>query len=119
MEEVDIGTRKYTAIHTLDGPGPGGAYHEYCIGPAGGAGSFDQFAVIHFQKGPIKEAGVNGCHQEDLIAICIHRLESFQKGVFACAENHTAITKLREALHWLNQRTEDRVKRGVEGTDTI
>jgi hypothetical protein len=36
-------------------------------------------------------------------------------GKFPCRENSIAITKLEEALMWLNKRTADRVKRGVEG----
>jgi len=119
MKEVDIGTRKYTIVHVADEPAPDGANHEYYISRAGEdndgiAGEF--FGHICFQKGPIKEAGVNGCHHEDLIAICIHRLQSYQSGKFNCDENAIAITKLQEALHWLNYRTDDRSQRGVEGT---
>lgn len=33
---------------------------------------------IHFQEGPIKENGVNGVNNEDLIAMVICRLEHFQ-----------------------------------------
>ncbi|MCK5607171.1 hypothetical protein KAR91_35130 [Candidatus Pacearchaeota archaeon] len=64
----------------------------------------------------MKEHGVNGCHHEDLIAIVIDRLKSFQQGVFICRENALAITKLEEAVHWLRHRTNDRINRGVEGT---
>jgi hypothetical protein len=34
---------------------------------------------------------------------------------FPCRENALAITKLDEALLWLEKRTRDRVARGVEG----
>lgn len=34
---------------------------------------------------------------------------------FSCRENAIVITKLEEALMWLNKRTEDRKQRGVEG----
>jgi hypothetical protein len=47
--------------------------------------------------------------------ICIDRLRSFQSGDFKCRENALALTKLEEALHWLNHRTRDRQSRGVEG----
>jgi len=73
---------------------------------------------IHFQEGPIKEHGVNGVNNEDLIAMVICRLEHFQKSEFACRENALAITKLEEALLWLRKRTMGREKRGVEGTHT-
>lgn len=71
---------------------------------------------IHFQEGPIKECGVNGVCNEDLIAMVICRLEHFQKTDFNCRENALAITKLEEALLWLRKRTMARENRGVEGT---
>jgi hypothetical protein len=67
----------------------------------------------------VKEFGVNGCHQEDLLAIVIDRLRSFQAGPFACRENALALTKIEEAMHWLNHRTSERKNRGVEGTNAI
>ena len=74
---------------------------------------------VHFQEGPIKEVGINGVNNEDLIAMVIARLESFQNSKFACRENAMAITKLQEAQLWLRARTMGREKRGVEGTSTI
>ena len=71
---------------------------------------------IKFQEGPIKEQGVNGIHNEDLIAIVICRLEHFQRSEFSCRENAIAITKLEEALLWLRKRTMGRERRHVEGT---
>jgi hypothetical protein len=72
---------------------------------------------VHFQEGPIKEDGVNGVNNEDLIAMVICRLEHFQKSEFSCRENALAITKLEEALLWLRKRTMGREQRGVEGTN--
>lgn len=72
--------------------------------------------TIHFQEGPIKENGVNGVCNEDLIAMVICRLEHFQKSEYACCDNAVAITKLEEALLWLRKRTIGREQRGVEGT---
>ncbi len=74
---------------------------------------------VDFQKGPIKENGVNGIHNEDLIAMVLCRLEGFQQSPYACRENSLAITKLEEALLWLRARTMKREKRGVEGTSTV
>jgi hypothetical protein len=71
---------------------------------------------IRFQDGPIKENGVNGARIEDFIGIMIDRLNQFQNSEFRCRENACAITKLEEALMWLNKRTQDRKLRGVEGT---
>lgn len=73
-------------------------------------------AQIHFQEGPIKECGVNGVCNEDLIAMVITRLEHFQKSEYACRDNAIAITKLEEAMLWLRKRAMAREKRGVEGT---
>jgi hypothetical protein len=74
---------------------------------------------IHFQEGPIKECGVNGVCNEDLIAMVICRLEHFQKSEFACRDNAVAITKLEEALLWLRKRTMGRENRGIEGTHKV
>lgn len=79
----------------------------------------DRLAEIHFQEGPIKECGVNGCCDEDLIVMCIRRLEGFQSSEFKCRENAMAITKLEEALLWLRKRTMGRENRGVEGTHEV
>src|SRR5690554_1247603 len=74
---------------------------------------------VHFQEGPIKENGVNGVNNEDLIAMVICRLEHFNQSEFRCRENSMAITKLEEALLWLRKRTMGREKRNVEGTHTV
>lgn len=79
----------------------------------------EPLAEIHFQEGPIKECGVNGANNEDLIAMVICRLEHFQNSEFACRENALAITKLEEALLWLRKRTMGREKRNVEGTHEV
>jgi len=71
---------------------------------------------ILFQNGTILENGVNGVTQEVLLAVIIDRLRSFQNGEFACRENEKALTHLEEAMHWLQQRTINRLRRGVEGT---
>jgi hypothetical protein len=118
MRELDIGTKKHTVVHAQDLPGPGGACHVYHISPADNSKEImaGKFGGVFFQCGPIKENGVNGCHNEDLIAIVIDRLQHFQAGPYKCRENALALTKLEEALHWLNHRTQARVDRGVEGT---
>lgn len=77
------------------------------------------YAEVLFQKGPIKENGVNGCHNEDLLVIVLDRLDSFQRTEFKCRENALAITKIEEALLWLKARTENRIAREVEGTSKI
>lgn len=117
------GLNDHLDILCMDEKGPGGANHEYQIhlmadpapeSPKITADSWQQ--NISFQKGPIKEAGVNGISGEALVAIVIDRLESFQAGPFPCEENAEALRCMQEGLMWLQKRTKDRLARGVEGT---
>lgn len=82
-------------------------------------GHDDLLAEVHFQEGAIKEFGVNGAMNEDLISMVICRLEHFQSSDFKCRENAVAITKLEEALMWLRKRTTARENRGIEGTHKV
>lgn len=66
------------------------------------------------QNGPVKEFGVNGCQVDTIIEAAKTILEGLNKG-FPCRENACAITKLDEALHWLEARKKDREARAVEG----
>jgi len=118
MRELDIGTKFYTIVSAVDEP-DFGANHVYEIRETNSKTSLNLFSKIVFQKGPIKENGVNGCHNKDLIAIVLDRLQGFQETEFKCRENALAITKLEEALMWLNKRTQNRKKKGVEGTSKI
>ena len=113
-------------IAVTDGPGAGGANHRYVVegmntryndsvNPLFPNG-ITQCEIL-FQNGPINEVGVNGITQEVLLAIVADRLRSFQAGQFACRENALALTKIEEAMHWLQQRTIARMRRGVEGTN--
>jgi len=115
-------------VTVTDAPGSGGANHRYVV--AGfNAGSNDSLNPIFpgsvleceilFQNGPINEKGVNGITQEVLLAIVADRLRSFQKGPFSCKANACALTHIEEAQHWLQQRTIERMRRGVEGTHTV
>lgn len=109
-------------ILAVDPPSYGGASHAYqVIDPYAGATSDNPhtdsvMAEIQFQRGPIAENGVNGLTNELLLTIVKDRLQSFQKGECACRENALALTKIEEAIHWLEARTADRQLRGVEGT---
>lgn len=116
MRKLEIGTEKYTQVFAVDEK-EFNANHEYRVGEVNVEGS--NLTFVKFQKGPIKENGVNGCCNEDLIAMVIDRLNSFQESPYKCRENALAITKLEEALHWLRHRTMSREKRGVEGTNVI
>lgn len=68
------------------------------------------------QSDPVGEVGVNGCQTESIIEAAKTILEGLNKKV-PSRETSVAITKLDEALMWLEKRTKDRVARGVEGTN--
>jgi hypothetical protein len=108
-------------IIVKDEPGPGNACHNYRIEPITLPGDHPEGAInccdIKFQNGPIQEVGVNGISNEALLAVVEDRLLGFQSGQFACRENAIALTKLQEAMMWLQKRTMDRMRRGVEGTN--
>lgn len=103
-------------ITVIDEPGHGNACHAYDI--EGGAAVPTH---IRFQNGPISVDGngVNGITHEVLLAIVADRLRSFQAGPYSCKENACALTKIEEAMHWLQQRTLARMRRGVEGTHKV
>jgi len=71
---------------------------------------------ITFQQGPVKENGLSGIFDEDLLSILICRLEHYQQSEYRCRETAVALTKLEEAFLWLNKRTIERTNRQVEGT---
>jgi len=106
-------------LMVVDGPGSGGAHHVYEITCEDPRVAVWQQSQIRFQNGPINEAGVNGLTHEVLLAILIDRLRCFQKGPFSTKANACALTHLEEALHWLQQRTLERMRRGVEGTHQV
>lgn len=113
--------RRNLRVAAVGEVGPGGANHKYEISgfdlPRSmsnplGVGSF----IIELQNGPIKDVGVNGVTNEILLAIVADRLRAFQEGPFSCKANACALTHIEEAMHWLHQRTLERIRRGVEGT---
>jgi hypothetical protein len=75
---------------------------------------------IRWQRGPLGRGGEriepNGAFVETVIAAALQRIQYYQETRFKCRENAIAITKLEEALLWLNKRTTDREARQVEGT---
>ena len=74
------------------------------------------FATIAFQAGPVKEAGVNGCQVEDLLRISRDRLIHLNARMKSLW-NMEALHHISMALNALDRRTEDRERRGVEGTE--
>lgn len=113
-------------ITVVDAPGSGGASHVYRItgfdastnvyGEAVEGDNTEAGTAILFQNGPINEVGVNGVTHEALLAIVADRLRSFQAGPFSSRYNALALTAIEDAQNWLNRRTLERMRRGVEGT---
>lgn len=101
--------------HDVDGNG----------NPAGGR--TDGVGIdIEWQNGPLgrgaERKAPNGAFVEGVIAAAIDRIQFYQtasNGKFQCRENALAITKLEEALLWLQKRTMDREARAVEGTHSV
>lgn len=98
---------------TINTPG-----HSYLLHPFEEGGSSQLLEFI--QKVPVSEGStelktvVNGTTNEEVLAVLIDRL-NFLQSKFPCRENAVAITHIETALLWLNHRTANRVKRGVEG----
>lgn len=113
----EFNSEHVTVTRYDDEPGPGGAHHKYGIYIHGD--KYPPEVVLKFQKGPVKEAGVNGITEEALLAIVLDRLRGFQRGPYMCRQNALTITKLEEALHWMMDRAVERQRRGVEGTSTV
>ena len=113
------GLNEQLKLEVLDEPGRGNMHHEYLISTILDGYTFGVVAgavVLKFQKGPIKEAGVNGISNEILLAIVMHRLQCAQAGEYACQENQDALACITSGLEALHSRTKNRVARGVEGT---
>lgn len=58
----------------------------------------------------------DGVLPEQLLTVCKAYLEAVNVGDFRNRNTAIAITKLEEALMWLNKRTEERRKKGILGT---
>lgn len=74
---------------------------------------------VDFQEGPIKEVGINGVSNEDLLLMVVTRLTNFQNSEYRCEENQEAIESILEAVDSLRARTNKRAERGVEGTSVV
>ena len=90
-------------------------------------GTFKGIGIdISWQNGPLgrddERKEPNGAFVETVISAAKQRIEFYQmanNGKFSCRHNAFAITKLEEALHWLDARTKEREERQVEGTHKV
>ena len=106
-------------IYRTGEPGPGGAYHDYDIYPDDCALIETEIpmACIEFQRGPRKDPeSRHGITDQDLLEIVRDRLIAFCAGPMTNAETERALGHVEAALHHLNKRVEDRIKRNVLGT---
>lgn len=101
-----------TTVVAIDQPSHGNACHLYEVRDPMG----DQLCTINFQKGPIKEHGVNGAQHADLLAIVRDRLDGFQSGPFASGTNEVTRGFVDAAMASDNTRTRLRTAAGTEGT---
>lgn len=86
--------------------------------PAGGTTSGTGMTIV-WQNGPLGRGfEPNGAFVEGVIQAAIGRMQHYQSSKLSCRENAIALTKLEEALMWLQKRTRDREEREVEGTYT-
>lgn len=85
------------------------AQYEYAVPP-----------VVSFtiQSDPVSEVGVNGCQVSDMLEY-VKNLFVAADEAFPCDENKQTILKLKEAIHWQDARTKDRIRRNVEGKNAI
>lgn len=109
------GLNEALLINVLDEPGQGNACHEYQIRQSEEGQDDIELCNIKFHTSQTNKAGVNGISGEALLAVVEDRLLGFQSGQFACRENAVALTKIQEAMMWLQKRTRDRMARGAEG----
>jgi|SRR3990167_761912 len=90
--------------------------------PLGGVTYGPGFAIA-WQHGPLGQGkqrlNPTGASVEDILEGCRQRLEFYQTSRFACEENKKAMVSIEAALMWLQQRTADRLKRGVEGANLV
>ena len=108
-------------VHSVGDKGNDGAYHKYSI-----IGRYKQndlniqecFVHFKFQDGPrFENDSKHGIIDSDLLEIVRHRLQCFQEGPFKNDYNEAALKHVEAALHCLNDRVEDRIKRNVLGTN--
>jgi hypothetical protein len=81
-----------------------------------------RLATVRFQRGPVKEAGVNGVFVEDLLRIALAQIEKYQTaeaGRYSCGENAEAMAHVMRALDALDARTKKREACGALGTSQV
>ncbi len=71
---------------------------------------------VQFQVGGTATTERNGVFIEDLLIVAYAKLDEYNKHL-PSRENSLALTKIEEALQWLNSRKVERESRNVYGTE--
>lgn len=71
---------------------------------------------VFWQDGIVGDEGQTGAFVEDILEVGRQRLQFFQQSKFRCRENAIALTKIEEALQWLDWRTRQRLLQDVENS---
>lgn len=88
-----------------DGPtSPGGVRNKFVYGHHLNDFTFALCGELNFQQGHPEKVGVNGLTLEAVLAICLQRLNGFQKGPYPSKYNENAIMHLERAMESLKDR---------------
>lgn len=78
----------------------------------------EKVVEIEFHQGPVPDNNLHGLTSEALLAILIHRTK-YLDSCFPCDENKRAIAHMEMALASFEERTTNRIVRGVEGQNIV
>ena len=107
---------KLNKVIAVDEKGNGNAHHRYRV--EWDINGYVGANEIQFQNGARKESGsISGVLDNDLLEIVKDRISSFQSGPFPSEENEQVLHHVEQALYWMNERVENRIKRNVLGTN--
>ena len=107
------GLNEAITVHAMDWEDDIGACNEYQITahiplkPGNMTGEVGKVALIQFQKGSIKEVGLNGFSNGAFLAVVIDRLRGVQSGPFKDRKIDIALTHLEEALMWIQKKQKE------------
>lgn len=108
-----------TATFACDEPEEacGGACHVYRSLVYNADGDIAANNEVTFHKGALSTVGgvPNGIADSTLLSILAHRWQLFQSGPFASEQTGKALEHVLAAVDCLNERTQERTKRGVQG----